>query len=406
MENGANQFQWPAMAHETLSWAYDPDDLALLPKSARRKITSTYEASLPLHIAKRNVELPTGLLQRIAETSVAIARFDMEQSQRGYDLPALLLRSESAASSQIEHLTSSVRNVALAEMSESAPQNARLIAGNVAAMRTALKLPSDLTVEGIRLIHRVLMLQGGESFGGELRGEQVWVGGTAYSPHGALYVPPAWDRVADYLDDLVRYGARDDIDPIVQAAVSHAQFESIHPFIDGNGRTGRTLLHKMLRRAGLLAHVTLPVSAGLLHNIDAYMDALIAYQQGDPVAMVEQLVDALDLSLAIGGLVARDLDDVMESWRSQITERAGASIHQLPQVLAGQPVVDIAYVAKKLDITARAASNLVARACEYGMLRPMGNKRRGEFYQSDALIDVLEETASLSGIRRMLSSTR
>lgn len=406
MEARREQGQWPVVSCESLPWVRDPDELAMLPKSARRRIASSFDAALPLHIADRALSLPAELVQRISETSVAIARFDMEQVQRGYGLPALLLRSESAASSQIEHLTSSVRNVALAEVSEAAPQNARLIAGNVAAMREALSLPDDLTIDGICSIHRVLMRNAGESFGGELRDEQVWIGGTAYSPHGALYVPPACERVPEYLNDLVAFVRRTDINPVAQAAVMHAQFETIHPFIDGNGRTGRTLLHKLLRQSGIVAHVTLPVSAGLLHNIDAYMRSLSAYQEGEPVVVVEQLIDALDLSLVVGKLVARDIDEVMCEWGEGITERAGSSIHRLPQLLAEQPVVNVAFVAKRLGITERAASSLVNRACEYGMLRAMGNRHRGEFYQSDALINVLEEASSLPGIRRMLSMTR
>lgn len=398
--------QWPPISYETLPWERDQDELAFLPKSARRRMTPTYDAALPLHISDKTIVLPSEVEQRISETSIAIVRFDMEQSQKGYDLPALLLRSESAASSKIEHLTSSVRNVALAEVSQDAPQNARLIAGNVAAMREALSLSDGLTVDAICSIHRVLMENAGESFGGELRDEQVWVGGSAYSPHGALFVPPASERVPEYLSDLVGFAMRDDVSPIAQAALLHAQFETIHPFIDGNGRTGRTLLHKVLRHAEIPGHVTLPVSAGLLHNIDSYMRSLAEFQQGNPVPIVEELVEALDLSLVVGKLVARDIDNVMLEWGNIIEERKGSSIYRLPKLLAEQPVVDVSYVARRLDITTRAASSLINRACEYGMLRAMGNRQRGEFYQADALIEVLEEASSLSGIRRMLSSVR
>lgn len=324
--------------------------------------------------------------------------------QRGYDLPALLLRSESSASSQIEHLTSSVRNVALAELADESPQNARLVAGNVAAMRKALASQDEITVDSIRDVHRILINWSGESFGGELRREQVWVGGTPYSPHGAHYVPPTWQRVPEYLDDIVAFISREDVDPIVQAAVAHAQFETVHPFIDGNGRTGRVLLHKILRRSGVLLHVTLPLSAGLLHNVDAYMKSLEAYQEGNPIAVVEQLVDALELSLMVGRLVARNLDGVFAGWRGLMTERANSSIHRLPLVLAEQPVVTVPYVAEKMGITTRAAQNLVSRACEYEILRPLGNRRRGVFYQADELIDVLEEASSLPSIRRMVGA--
>lgn len=402
MERKANQ--WPPISRETQQWMRDPDELALLPKSARRRMLPTYEASIPHLIANRDVILSPQLTARVSDLLVSIARFDGEQMQRGYDLPALLLRSESSASSQIEHLTSSVRNVALAELADESPQNARLVAGNVAAMRKALASQDEITVDSIRDVHRILINWSSESFGGELRREQVWVGGTPYSPHGAHYVPPTWQRVPEYLDDIVAFISRDDVDPIVQAAVAHAQFETVHPFIDGNGRTGRVLLHKILRRSGVLLHVTLPLSAGLLHNVDAYMKSLEAYQEGNPIAVVEQLVDALELSLMVGRLVARNLDGVFAGWRGRMTERANSSIHRLPLVLAEQPVVTVPYVAEKMGITTRAAQNLVSRACEYEILRPLGNRRRGVFYQADELIDVLEEASSLPSIRRMVGA--
>lgn len=404
MERKANQ--WPPISRETQQWMRDPDELALLPKSARRRMLPTYEASIPHLIANRDVILSPQLTARVSDLLVSIARFDGEQMQRGYDLPALLLRSESSASSQIEHLTSSVRNVALAELADESPQNARLVAGNVAAMRKALASQDEITVDSIRDVHRILINWSSESFGGELRREQVWVGGTPYSPHGAHYVPPTWQRVPEYLDDIVAFISRDDVDPIVQAAVAHAQFETVHPFIDGNGRTGRVLLHKILRRSGVLLHVTLPLSAGLLHNVDAYMKSLEAYQEGNPIAVVEQLVDALELSLMVGRLVARNLDGVFAGWRGRMTERANSSIHRLPLVLAEQPVVTVPYVAEKMGITTRAAQNLVSRACEYEILRPLGNRRRGVFYQADELIDVLEEASSLPSIRRMVGAVR
>lgn len=131
------------------------------------------------------------------------------------------------------------------------------------------------------------------------------------------------------------------------------------------------------------------------------MDSLEAYQQGNPIAVIEQLVDALEVALGIGSKAAGQIDEVMASWNDAITEREGSSIRRLPQLLAEQPVVNSAYVAKGLSITTRAATSLIARACEYGILRPMGNRRRGEFYQADAFIDILEDISSDTGIRRL-----
>lgn len=399
-----NTTVWPAVSYETQNWKRDPDDLVGVPKSRRRKILPTYQAAVPARIAGLDMAPTPELYARIADLTDSLARFDAEQAQRGYNLPALLLRSESSASSQIENLTSSVRNVALAELSDTAPSNARLIVGNLAAMRCALALDDNLSIDGIRAIHRELISHTGASFGGQLRKEQVWVGGSAYSPHGALFVPPAPERVTSCLEDLVAFAARCDINPIAKAALAHAQFETIHPFIDGNGRCGRTLLHKMLRLDGVLMHATLPVSAGLLHNIDAYMAAIKQYQAGNPLPVIEQLVDALELAVSLGAMVARRLDEVIAEWHESMTERAGSAILRLPDVLVEQPVVNSAYVALRLGITQRAATSLIERACSYGILRPIGNRMRGAYYQADDLIDVLEEISDMQGIRRVLAS--
>ncbi len=395
--------QWPPIGFETLPWDSDPELSALMSKTQRRKIGSSYQAALPLYIAQRSISIPASLSARMAELLVKLARFDAEQQARNYNLPVMLLRSESSASSQIENLTSSARNVALAELSSNAPHNAKLIVGNLAAMKRALSLEGPLTVDAILQIHAALINHEKASFGGQLRAEQVWIGGTTYSPHGATYVPPHYSRVENYLDDLVKYIARDDIDPLMKAAVAHAQLETIHPFIDGNGRTGRVLLHKILRDEEVLQQATLPVSAGLLHNIDSYMAAISEYQQGDPVRVVECLVEALELAIVVGNLVAAKIDAVLSEWSQQFKERKGSSIYRLPAALVEQPVVNVEFLAQHLGITPRAARSLTGKACEYGILRPLGNRKRGEFYQADAIIEVLEEISSIQGIRRVMS---
>lgn len=390
---------WPSITYERYAWERDPDDLTLIPKSRRRKILPTYEAAVPVNIATLPVELPALLMQRLAEVEVSLARFDTLQAARNYALPALLLRSESSSSSQIEQLTSSARNVALAELSNNAPANALLIAGNVSAMREALGQRGDVDIKSICAIHDVLMRDTHETLG--LRNEQVWIGGSPYSPHGATFVPPHAGRVQECLEDLVIFGTREDIPSIVKAAVFHAQFETIHPFTDGNGRTGRTLLHRMLARDEVLIHTMLPVSAGLLHDIKRYMDALDAYHRGAVEPMIECLIDALELSVVIGSRIASDIDEILAGWASANTDRVGSASHRLPVLLVEQPVVNVSYVALHLGITNRAARNLIETACDRGILMKIGNARRGAFYQATDIIAVLEEASSLEGIRRL-----
>lgn len=390
---------WPSITYETCAWDRDYEELVLIPKSRRRKILPTYEAAVPAKIAQLTVSLPPELQRRLTEIETTVARFDETQSARDWNLPALLLRSESSSSSQIERLTSSVCNVALAELSDKAPANALLIAGNVAAMREALQQDGSISVDSICSIHDTLMAETVERKG--LRDEQVWIGGTPYSPHGALFVPPHADRVSGCLDDLIAFGEREDVPSVAKAAIFHAQFETIHPFTDGNGRTGRTLVHRMLANDETLMHSTLPVSAGLLHNAEQYMKALDAYHEGEIEPIICCFADALELAVVIGLRIAADVDVVLNEWSIANTDRAGSASHDLPALLVEQPVVNTTYVAERLGITDRAARTLVEIACERGILSKMGNAKRGAFYQADELIGILEEASSLQGIRRI-----
>lgn len=188
----------------------------------------------------------------MSEIESMMARFDQSQAARNYNLPALILRSESSSSSRIEGLTSSVQDVAFAELSDKVPANARLVANNVAAMHAAISQSGPIDVKSLCDVHDTLMAGTGEEMG--LRDEQVWIGGTAYSPHGAMFVPPHPSRLDLCLDDLVRFRYREDIHPIAKAALFHAQFETIHPFTDGNGRVGRALLHRILADEEVVQH--------------------------------------------------------------------------------------------------------------------------------------------------------
>ncbi len=390
--------------YETCNWDRNAEDLMLVPKSRRRRIAPTYQAAVPASIAHADAEISKELSRRIVELCEDITRFDQEQHSRSYNLPSLMLRSESSSSSQIERLTSSVRNVALADLSTRTPDNARLIAGNVAAMRTVLRQTGPITIDSICRIHDTLLADSDEKPG--LREEQVWIGGTPYSPHDASFVPPHASRVREYLEDLIAFGERTDLPSVVKAALFHAQFETIHPFTDGNGRTGRALLHRILAHDELLLYSTLPISAGLLHASDAYMAALDSYHNGDIEPITACLADALELAVVVGKRISSDIDRILEQWAGDIVERKGSSAHRLSALLVEQPVVDVAYVSRKLGITDRAARSLVQTACERGVLAKMGNARRGAFYQASEILDVLEEASSLAGIRRMAACQR
>lgn len=371
-----------------------------------RSTEMEYQAALPLLIAERSVAVPDDLSARISALLVEMARFDVELGQRADNVPTMLLRSESSASSQIDRLTSTAQSVALAELYPKASSDARLVVANMIATQRALELPAGLTLEGIVEIHDLLLdnshleNQTNSAFE-KLRQKPVWLGGTSFTPHTALFVPPAFQHVPEYMADLIEFGTRSDLNPVVKAAILYAQFQTVHPFLAANGQTGRALVHHIFRAEGVLSSTLIPVSVGFLHNIDSLINALQSYREGDPLVIIEELVSALELALFVSRVTETSIESLLEDWDNLVGHRKGSKIRQLPKALVKQPVVNSAYLADSLGVTQRTATTLILRACEYGMLRHMGKRQRGDFYQSDAIINVLDEINEASTFRNI-----
>lgn len=371
-----------------------------------RSTEMEYQAALPLLIAERSVAVPDDLSARISALLVEMARFDVELGQRADNVPTVLLRSESSASSQIDRLTSTAQSVALAELYPKASSDARLVVANMIATQRALELPAGLSLEGIVEIHDLLLdnshleNQTNSAFE-KLRQKPVWLGGTSFTPHTALFVPPAFQHVPEYMADLIEFGTRSDLNPVVKAAILYAQFQTVHPFLTTNGQTGRALIHHIFRAEGVLSSTLIPVSVGFLHNIDSLINALQSYREGDPLVIIEELVSALELALFVSRVTETSIESLLEDWDSLVGHRKGSKIRQLPKTLVKQPVVNSAYLADSLGVTQRTATTLILRACEYGMLRHMGKRQRGDFYQSDAIINVLDEINEASTFRNI-----
>ena len=128
--------------------------------------------------------------------------------------------------------------------------------------------------------------------------------------------------------DVVSFARRTDVPVLAQTAIAHAQFETIHPFPDGNGRTGRALLQGMLRHGRLTRNVTVPVSAGLLHDIDRYFRALTEYRAGRPDAIVAAVAEASFAAVQNGRALVDDIQAAAKRWDSQIIARSDSSVHR------------------------------------------------------------------------------
>jgi Fic family protein len=328
-----------------------------------------------------------------------IARFDAEVGADLAPFSSILLRTESVASSRIENLTASAKAIALAELGDTGRENATVIVANATAMRAAIALADQLNGEAILAMHEALLGSTEPEAAGKWRTVQNWIGGSDWSPHDAIFVPPQPNRIPAAINDLERFLARDDVPVLVQAAIAHAQFETIHPFPDGNGRTGRALIHSLLRGKGLTRRVTVPVSAGLLAATGRYFEALTVYRDGDPEPIVERLSSASFAAINNGRALVDELRAVRASWDEAISARRGATAWRLADLLLSQPVVDSPLAQRQLRVTAPAALGAIGQLVEAGVLVKISGDQRYRRYSAPRVLEALDAFALRAGRR-------
>lgn len=378
---------WKPAAHQHLS------------RTQRAKISSTYQAAIPADIATMQFAIDPQVAAAADDARDAIARFDAELSTMFPDgefapLSSVLLRTESASSSQIENITTGARALALAEIGFAKyGSNAKLVAANVDAMNRAVALADRVTPDTILHIHEALMRGQEHAKPGQFRDEQVWIGGSP-TPHGAMFVPPHHGRVRSSIDDLCAFTARTDIPLLTQAAIAHAQFETIHPFNDGNGRTGRALVHALFKGGGATTRTTLPVSAGLLNDTGAYFDALTAYRQGDTSPIVERFALASFAAVENGRLLAKELNTTYQDWMARLDVRRHAVVWRVLPVLMCQPAITSALVQQRTAVSQPAADNAIRQLKEAGILEKASGIQRNIVYIAKDVISALDEFAA------------
>ncbi len=390
-----------AVKYQTLTWTTQVEagyQLADL-RTAQRQ-AGKYEAAIPADIADLQVTLPAGVLADAEEASHEIARFDAELGHEVAPFSSVLLRTESAASSNIENLTASARAIAEAEtLGDTSRRNAALIVSNTEAMKAAIALTDRIDEDAILAMHAALMHASHPDMAGKWRTEQVWIGGGNFGPRGADFVPPHHERIDAAIKGLLTFAQRIDIPTLPQIAIAHAQFETIHPFTDGNGRTGRALIQAMLRNKRLTRQITVPVSAGLLTNTDAYFDALGSYREGDAAPIVEGLSAASVLAVANGRHLVGDLRSIRERWNSKITARRDSAVHRVADLLIKQPVFNARVLQRELGISTGNARRYVDPLTDAGIIIEFTDRTRNRAWRATEVLSALDAFAVRAGRR-------
>ena len=316
---------------------------------------------------------------RLTERAVAAVVAAGNRSAHFGPLATLLLRSEGVASSSIEGLRTPLADVAVAEVGGAGSDVASCVADNLGAVLGALGSPGrPLSRDDLHRWQRRLMESGGglpEGMAGAYRTEQSWVGGT--SPRDAAYVPPPPTLIEELMDDLIAFANDDTLDPVTQAAVVHAQFESIHPYGDGNGRIGRVLIGWVLaRRLGIA--VPPPVSVVIAHDPGGYLAGLTLFRMGQTDTWVEWMAGTLERSGAAADALMGRTEELVADWRRRLDGvRADAAARRVIDLLVEQPVLSAAVVADRLGVSARSGQTALATLATRGIVEPYRPERVG-----------------------------
>lgn len=343
-------------------------------------------AFVPTRLADRNLSLDVQTVADAARARAAVEHGAEAMPEDFAALARLLLRAEGVASSFIEGVTAPVVDVVLAEADEGgAPPAAAWVAANLAAVAKAIEeaQAGPLGVESLCHWHRTLMTGSPTpaQHVGVLRNEQGWIGGS--SPLDAHLVTPPPDEVPALVDDLIAYVNQDDVDPVSQAAIAHAQFEIIHPFADGNGRVGRVLVAwNLVRRLSLVTPP--PVSARIAADVGGYSSGLVLFRMADHNAWVRWFAEAVSGAGRAQQELVASVGRLQREWRERLAAprhearrlRSNAAAWRALDLLPRHLALTGPIVASELEIPLKSANSALRDLVEAGVLVEHGTVRR------------------------------
>lgn len=382
----------------TLTWRHEPT----LQAPARYRRACRYDAFIPDPLLDLDLSLSADAAGVASEAEAAVRDLNAEARPALAPLARLLLRTESIASSKVEGMQVGVRELARAEArmetGRSVGAGVVEVMANIDAMELAIDEAAAVPVFApteILAIHRKLM-EGAPNarIAGRIRATQNWIGGNDYNPCGADFVPPPPEYVGALMEDLCGYIDDDVHPPLVQAALVHAQFETIHPFDDGNGRTGRALIHVVLRRRRVAPGYVPPISVVLAASRDRYIEGLTNYRLGRVDDWLEHFAAATARSARLASDYLQAVRELTAHWRAGLeatpgAPRADAAAWRVIDQLPGHPIITAPVAAAATGRSKPAVYQAIAQLESAGVLIPLSEGRRNQAWEAVGLLDLL-----------------
>lgn len=372
-------------SRELLPWA---------PADAGVKLVHDYEATVPPPLTSQRLHIDADTASLCQEARLALAILDRSPVMHRPGVAGTLTVAEAIASSLVDGHIATSKQLAAAMGQQSTTRSARAIhqaatnlAAHVDASRRAVTLGSLSLAYG-----PPRRMASGHQKGAAYRSIQTWRGGTDLWPEGADYVPPHPARIATLMDDVVSFAARDDIDPVAQAAIAHGQLRSIEPFGHHNDHVARTLINGILRARRATERSVVPISAALASNSLRYNGSWRTFREGDATAMVEMVAHATIRAAEAAGHLAEHIAHLPEQWREAAHPRRGSAARALADVLPDNPVVNAQRVQDLTGASQASAYDAIARLAEAGVLTRVSPTRRDTAW---AALDVFDAAQGL-----------
>jgi Fic family protein len=392
--------------YETRIWPYDPTRNA----PPRHRRACGYDVHMPTLLSGLDIRLDGALAALVSEAEQALIALNHEGGSALTPLARLLLRTESIASSKVEGLQLGVRELARAEAKaeSGAPPGATAqeVLANIDAMVLAVEGAAErahFDEDGILAIHRRLLERTAHHhIAGCFRDTQNWIGGNNYTPCGADFVPPPPDLVAPLLSDLCEMLNTELLSPLVQAALVHAQFETIHPFDDGNGRTGRALVHVVFKRRGIAREFVPPISVVFAGARENYIDGLTRFRNnGDDgvLAWIEHFAMATLRASRLARAYIAKVRLLQEEWRTKLSARssvprADAAAWAIIDHLPAHPMISAPVATAVTHRSKSRVYEAIEQLTSAGVLIPLSSGQRNRWWEAAGLLDLIGQLES------------
>lgn len=379
------------------TWRADPTIYA----PARYRRACVYETFIPDPLMGVDFAVPGEVAGAVSDAEKAIGDLNRDAGPELMPLARLLLRTESVGSSKVEGMQVDARSLARAEVNQEMGRRvgagAAEILANIDAMQLAIERAAELEDVGpvdFLEIHRALLQRAPNSrIAGRLRTSQNWIGGNDYNPCGAAFVPPPPTEVDRLLEDLCQFVNEGALPPLMQAAIAHAQFETIHPFDDGNGRTGRALVQVVLARRGLTPAFIPPISVVLAKHKDRYVEGLTLFREDRIADWVELFAAATAEAAALASHYSIRVAELQHDWRERLRRhsnpRGDAAAWSLISALPAHPIITVQVAVAATRRTRPAVAGAIEQMEAAGVLTRLTASARNRAWEAEGLLDLV-----------------